>query len=290
MSARAVRQAAIAACVLGLATQVAGAATAKPNAKPPLDSGGLAGPHTSDAERDRFIQEGDRALQLGRWSDAEKAYREADRVRPNDPTVLGKLGATLQRLERPAEAASMFARALQLKPGYLEFELGHAHGSSIAMQFAQLFQEECTKAGIRVHVRPTEASTYFERIEKSDFDAAFLGWRLDLDPDVFDTFHSSMTPPNGLNSVQYSNARVDSLLVAGRREFDQGKRERIYHQVHRLIAQDQPYTFINTVPDKRPIAKRIHGISFAWSGPYDFWPGANYWWVDDGSPETASQP
>ena len=170
-----------------------------------------------------------------------------------------------------------------------EFELGHAHGSSIAMQFAQLFQEEATKAGIRVHVRPTEASTYFEKVEKSEFDAAFLGWRLDLDPDVFDTFHSSMTPPNGLNSVQYKNARVDSLLVAGRREFDQNKRERIYHEVHRLIANDQPYTFINTVPDKRPIAKRIHGVIFSWSGPYDFWPGANYWWVDDGTSDTASQ-
>jgi peptide/nickel transport system substrate-binding protein len=171
-----------------------------------------------------------------------------------------------------------------------EFELLHVHGSSVAVQFAQLMQEECGKAGIRVNIRQLESSTFFERMDKSDFVAAILGWRLDLDPDVFDTFHSSMAPPNGLNYGSYSNARVDSLLVAGRREFDLATRERIYHQVHRLIADDQPYTFVNTVPDKRPIAKKIHGVKFAWSGPYDFWPGASYWWVDGTASKAASGP
>jgi peptide/nickel transport system substrate-binding protein len=171
-----------------------------------------------------------------------------------------------------------------------EFELIHAHGSNTAVQFAQLMQEECGKAGIRVNIRQIEASTFFDRVDKSDFVGAIMGWRLDLDPDVFDTFHSSMAPPNGLNYGFYSNARVDSLLVAGRAEFDPAKRERIYHEVHRLIAEDQPYTFVNTVPDKRPIAKKIHGVTFAWSGPYDFWPGANYWWVDDAAGDTASRP
>lgn len=170
------------------------------------------------------------------------------------------------------------------------FELMIAHGSNTAAQFAQLLQEECGKAGIRVSIRQIEASTFFDRVDKSDFDAATLGWRLDLDPDVFDTFHSTMAPPNGLNHVQYANARVDSLLVAGRAEFDPARRERMYHEIHRLIHADAPYTFINTVPDKRPIAKKIHGVTFAWSGPYDFWPGASYWWVDDASDGGASSP
>jgi peptide/nickel transport system substrate-binding protein len=170
-----------------------------------------------------------------------------------------------------------------------EFELMILHGSNTAAQFSQLLQEECGKAGIRVNIRQLEGSTFFDRIDKADFAGATLGWRLDLDPDVFDTFHSSMTPPKGLNHVHYSNPRVDSLLVAGRREFDPAVRERIYHEVHRLIHEDEPYTFINSVPDKRPIAKRIHGVKIAWSGPYDFWPGANYWWVDD-APARASGP
>lgn len=168
------------------------------------------------------------------------------------------------------------------------FELLIAHGSAPAAQFSQLLQEECAKAGIRVNIRQMEGSTLFDRIGKGDFDASLSGWRLDLDPDVYDTFHSTMAPPSGLNHVYYANARVDSLLVAGRAEFDPARRERIYHEVHQLIHEDQPYTFINTVPDKRPIAKRIHGVKFGWNGPYDFWPGASFWWVDDAPGDAAS--
>jgi peptide/nickel transport system substrate-binding protein len=170
-----------------------------------------------------------------------------------------------------------------------EFELMIAGGSNTAAQFAQLLQEECGKAGVRVNIRQTEGSTFFDRIDKGDFDAATLGWRLDLDPDVFDTFHSSRTPPKGLNHGFYANPTVDSLLVAGRAEFAQEKRAEIYHRVHRILHEEQPYTFVNAVPEKRPIARKIHGVKMAPMGPYDYWPGANYWWVDDGG-GTASQP
>lgn len=162
-----------------------------------------------------------------------------------------------------------------------QFELLIISGSNTAAQFSQLLQEECGKSGVKVNIRQIEGSTFFDRIDKGDFDAAMLGWRLDFDPDVYDTFHSSMTPPRGLNHGFYKNTQVDSLLVLGRREFDQNKRAAIYHQVHRLIAEDQPYTFINAVPDKRPIARKIQGIQISPMGPYDFWPGANYWWIDD---------
>lgn len=162
-----------------------------------------------------------------------------------------------------------------------EFELNVIAGSATASQFSQLLQEECGKAGIRINIRSLEGSSFFDRIDKGEFDAAMLGWRLDFDPDCFDTFSSTMTPPAGLNHGFYKNTRVDSLLVLGRKEFDQNKRAEIYHQVHRLIAEDQPYTFVNAVPDKRPIARKIQGIQISPMGPYDFWPGANYWWIDE---------
>ncbi len=212
------------------------------------------------------------------------AYDKTVKPLPFDP-------AAAQRLLDEAGWKDSNGDGIRDKDGKkFEFELMHVHGSNIAVQFAQLLQEECAKAGVRVNIRSLEGSTFFDRMDKADFVAAILGWRLDLDPDVYDTFHSAMAPPNGLNYGSYANRTVDSLLVAGRSEFDVAIRERIYHQVHRLIAEDQPYTFVNTVPDKRPIAKRIHGVKFAWSGPYDFWPGASYWWVDDATAKAASGP
>jgi peptide/nickel transport system substrate-binding protein len=37
---------------------------------------------------------------------------------------------------------------------------------------------------------------------------------------------------------------VDRLLEEGRREYDTEKRKQIYWQIHELIAEDQPYTFL----------------------------------------------
>jgi peptide/nickel transport system substrate-binding protein len=169
-----------------------------------------------------------------------------------------------------------------------EFQMLITSGSNTAQQFALLLQEECAKAGIKVEIRQLEGSTFFDRVDKGQFDACMLAWILDLDPDVFDTFHSSMVPPEGLNHGFYSNAKVDSLLEAGRVEFDREKRAEIYHQVHRIMHEDPPYTFVNAVPRKRAVARRINGIVVAPTGMFDFWPGANYWYIDEGTASTAA--
>ncbi len=160
-----------------------------------------------------------------------------------------------------------------------EFEMIITAGSSFSQRFALLLQEECRKAGVTMRIRPLEGATFFDRVDKGEFDACMLSWRLDLDPDIYDTFHSSQVPPKGINHVFYSNASVDSLLEAGRVEFDPDQRRHIYNQVHRLINKDQPYTFINTVPEKRPINRRIKGVVISPMGPYYFYPGSNYWYI-----------
>jgi peptide/nickel transport system substrate-binding protein len=161
-----------------------------------------------------------------------------------------------------------------------EFELIMTSGNITAKQFGELLQEQCAKVGIRVKIRMLEGATFFGKVDKGEFDASLLAWRLDLDPDIFDTFHSSQIPPLGLNHGFYSNPRVDSLLEAGRTEFDQEKRAEIYHQMHRLVHEDQPYTFINTVPTKRVIHKKIKNVVISFNGPFDYYPGAIYWYVD----------
>lgn len=168
-----------------------------------------------------------------------------------------------------------------------EFEMLIHTGSTIAKQFAELLQEQCRKAGIEMKIRQLEGATFFGKVDKGEFHACMLAWRLDLDPDVYDTFHSSQVPPKGLNHGFYSNAKVDSLLELGRSAFDQQQRAAIYHEVHRIMHMDQPYIFINTVPEKRPISKRVKNIVISPNGPFNFYPGANYWYIDESALESA---
>ncbi len=160
-----------------------------------------------------------------------------------------------------------------------EFDFFIISASETGRRFSELFQERCRKAGVIVNIKQLEGATFHEKVFKGEYDATLLAWRLENDPDVYDTFHSSQVPPRGLNHAFYSNPQVDSLLEIGRLEFDREKRKEIYHRVHRLIHEDQPYTFVNSVPEKRLFNKRIGNILISPDGPFDFYPGAAYWYI-----------
>ncbi|UCH84722.1 MAG: peptide-binding protein [Candidatus Latescibacterota bacterium] len=162
-----------------------------------------------------------------------------------------------------------------------EFDFYVISGNKTAIRFAELLRESCERAGIVVNARPLEGATFFDKMFKGEYDAGVLAWRLDNDPDIFDTFHSTQVPPIGLNHTFYSNPEVDQLLERGRAEVDQNKRRDIYHRAHQLIHDDQPYTFLNSVPEKRPINKRIGNVVISPAGPFDFYPGSIYWFVKE---------
>ncbi len=167
-----------------------------------------------------------------------------------------------------------------------EFDFFITAGSQTSRRFAELLQEECQKVGVVVNIRLLEGATFFDKMFKGEYDGTALAWRMDNDPDIYDTFHSSQVPPIGLNHTFYSNPEVDRLLELGRVEFDREKRKEIYHKAHRLIHEDQPYTFVNSVPEKRPINKRIGNVVVSPSGPFNFYPGATYWYIKEDAKES----
>lgn len=126
---------------------------------------------------------------------------------------------------------------------------------------AEIIQRRLKEVGIEMKIKIIEWSAFVsEFIDKRRFDAVLLGWSLSLDPDMYDIWHSSKTKEGEFNFVGYSNPEVDSLLLEGRRAFDQEGRGRIYRRIHEILYQEQPYLFLY-VPDALPIVhKRFKGI------------------------------
>jgi len=133
------------------------------------------------------------------------------------------------------------------------FTLLTNQGNEVRRQVSEIVQQQLKAVGIDVKIKIIEWSTFVhEFIDKRRFEAVLLGWSLSRDPDLYDLFHSSKTREGEYNFVGYANPEVDRLLIEGRRTFDHEGRRRIYQQVHRHLAQDQPYTFLY-VPDALPI-------------------------------------
>jgi peptide/nickel transport system substrate-binding protein len=162
----------------------------------------------------------------------------------------------------------------------VEFTILTNQGNRDREQTLTIIQAQLKEVGIKVTPRIIAWSTFLsEFVNKRKFDAVILGWSLAQDPDLYDIWHSSKTGENEFNFVSYKNPEVDRLLEAGRRTFNRDKRTQIYHDVHRLIAQDLPYVFLY-VPDSLPaVHRRVLGID---PGPAGIGYNFNKWFVPEG--------
>ncbi len=137
-------------------------------------------------------------------------------------------------------------------------------------------QENLAKLGAIVNVRILEWSAMIQRIDEKNFDGVIFAWKLSIDPDPFDIFHSSQIA-NGLNYGSYSNAIADKLMDEGRAVFDETVRADIYHKVHAIMAEDQPYTFLYATIANIAVTKELTGVNVAPVGLIEFDPGYFTW-------------
>lgn len=160
------------------------------------------------------------------------------------------------------------------------FTLTILSGSQQALTIAQSFQATLRQIGIHADIAVLDGAVAIQRILAGNYDAAYLSWDLDPDPDPFQLFHSTQIPPRGQNFVYYSNPQADALIEQGRRELRQSARADIYRQLHAILAEDQPYTWVNQPSMKWVVSQRVHGVreSKGW-GLFLWYPGEFDWWL-----------
>jgi len=107
-------------------------------------------------------------------------------------------------------------------------------------------QNSWKKLGIRVAADRVEWSVFLEKhVDVGNFDAVVLGWQMGgIDPDLYQIWHSSQCGDYQLNFVAYKNKKADDLIIKIRQEYDKEKQVKYCHQLHRIIYEDQPYTFL----------------------------------------------
>jgi peptide/nickel transport system substrate-binding protein len=161
-----------------------------------------------------------------------------------------------------------------------KFDFVVMSGSPTGMTFAQLLQGELKNIGVRMDIVVVDGAIAIQRYLDGNYQAGYLSWEADPDPDPFALFHSSQAPPNGQNFVYYSNPAADQLIEAGRREIDPKKRAPIYHQLHTVLAADQPYTWTVQASLKWAVNKRVRGVEESRGlGLTTWYPGEFAWWL-----------
>lgn len=155
------------------------------------------------------------------------------------------------------------------------FSLGM--GSDVQRQMVELAQESFRKAGIEMKIQPLEWAAFSAKVDAGELEAWAAAWNLDPYPDLASQWHSSLTPPNGLNNCFYRNPAVDARLERLRTTFDREEARKLLDEVQRLIHEDEPVSFLNTPLTKWGVSGRIDGVRTSPMGLFLFWPGASSW-------------
>ncbi len=126
-----------------------------------------------------------------------------------------------------------------------QFTLITNSGNNLRKAILAIAQDSWKQIGIDVRTDLLEWSVFIqERVDKADFDALILGWQMGIDPDLYQIWHSSQTNPHQLNFVGFKNKKADSLIIKIRQEYDHQKQVEYCHQLHEIIAGEQPYSFL----------------------------------------------
>jgi peptide/nickel transport system substrate-binding protein len=151
-------------------------------------------------------------------------------------------------------------------------------GNDERKKTAEIIQRDLKAIGVKVEIRVLEWQAFLhDFIDKKKFEAIILGWSLGRDPDAYDIWHSSKTAEGEFNFVSYNNPKVDELLVKGRQTCDHAERQTIYRELHRIMNEEQPYTFLY-YPDATPILQqRFKGVKQTQLGIW--WNFAENWYV-----------
>lgn len=169
-----------------------------------------------------------------------------------------------------------------------EFTMLLPQGSSYAPKVSNYFQEDLRSIGVDLKTRTVEWATFQQMTRKHEFQAYMAGWGTGTDPDTGWNLWRTEEYDTGRNYGGYSNPRVDELFLQGRKEFDFEKRKKIYQEIHKIIYEEQPYTFISNRSSLYAINKRIRGVQSGPRGIFNFDPAVRGWWTPAGLSSAAA--
>lgn len=125
-----------------------------------------------------------------------------------------------------------------------EFKLSYNSGNAFTDRIVLFLKDSFARAGVKMDLDAIDWPILLERLDRRDFDACTLGWTTGIETDCNQIFHSDQTKDGGDNFVNYVSKEADAAIEKARATVDDDERMKAWQAVHRIIHEDQPYTFL----------------------------------------------
>lgn len=143
-------------------------------------------------------------------------------------------------------------------------------------KYFTIYKEDLKKAGIDMEIKLIEWNTFTRLLDEQNFEATTLSWAGGSpEEDPKQIWHSASAIKGGSNFISYKNPEVDKIIDTAREEMDPAKRKVLWQKFARIIAEDQPYTFMfNRKFELYVVSSKIGAVKPTYT--YDI--GQLYWY------------
>jgi peptide/nickel transport system substrate-binding protein len=159
------------------------------------------------------------------------------------------------------------------------FTLGTNAGNQRRADIAQIVQQYWRRIGVEANIQTAESNTFFDRLQKKDFEAAIAGWQVGLAADISDQWRGD----NVFNYTSLNDPEVSRLFdLALSLPTEEMAAEYWKEAAERIVAQ-QPYTWLFWMDIPVGVNNRVRGTRIDTYGAYQ---NIHEWWVTDATEDT----
>lgn len=151
------------------------------------------------------------------------------------------------------------------------FEFIYGTGSKESERTAFAIKESMAQAGVAVTPNALDWPAMQQKLKDRTFDAIMLGWGGAVDSDLYQMFHSSQTEDGGNNYYYHKSDELDKAIDIARSTVDRDEGQKRWQEVHALLYEEQPYTFMHTRKSVIYLNKRFRNVQITNRGLNNAW-------------------
>ncbi len=134
-------------------------------------------------------------------------------------------------------------------------------GNETTKRVILAFQNYLKDVGIEIEIKWLEWKSWTDAVFIThDFDIIYADWLFDDSFDISSLFHSREIGRGKNNFGSYKNPEVDALLDESRTTLDIEKRRTIYKNLHKILADDMPYTYLWTLTNYAAYNRKLRRV------------------------------
>ncbi|MCO5227445.1 MAG: ABC transporter substrate-binding protein [Thermomicrobiales bacterium] len=120
----------------------------------------------------------------------------------------------------------------------LSFEVIYSEGTSTYPVQIPVMQDSWKAVGMEAITSAIPFQSLLDATDAGTYNCCVQGFQWSIDGGQDAMFATDMTPPNGFNSMRYSNADYDALILPSKTEVDQAKRIEILQEQSNILNDD----------------------------------------------------